>query len=169
MKSALIRAIGSILLVCLVNTAACGQDLKFKFPAFTPFKKQSGEIKPIQLSDSYSDSRGIWPGGTEIPGQQPGPLASFGQKSMDFFKKTGDDLSKFSSSVRDKFRVPESPGWGSDNHGHWWNDAPDATELYRDLQGMGFRTPKTMPAVPPAPLPDRTAHGWPVSPPKFRF
>lgn len=154
----------------MLTTHTQAQDFNFKLPTFTPFKKQSAEIKPIQLTDNSSKGKGFWPGSTSAPGQEPGPLASFGEKSREFFKKTGDDFSKFSAKVRDKFHVEESPGWGAETKSHWWNDkAPDANQLYRDLQGFGLRPPKTPPSMPAAPLPDRTAHGWPVSPPKYRF
>jgi hypothetical protein len=145
---------------------------EFKLPSLIPFKKQTHEVKPIQLTDQAEGQFGVLPGRPLMNFLHPAPKAGgsgaegLTQKSKNFFVKSGESISHFAAEMRDSMKNIESPGWQFSDKGPWWNEHPDSTKLYRDLNRLNWNTPQPM--LPPQPAP-RTAQGLPSAPPKYRF
>ena len=150
---------------------------KLKIPSLLPFKKQTQEVKPFQLTDQSKGKPGVFPNGPIMkflhPSDSPGSghsLAEFNERSKGFFAKTGESISKFATDTRIKLKGHESPGWDYREQKHWWNQAghePDRQALLDDYNQI-----LQMQAHPltPAPLPPpRTARDFQNDSPLHRF
>lgn len=145
----------TVLLSAIVLPNQVGAQ-EFKISSLFPFKKQTQEIKPIQLTDHA--------GG--LNNTASGPWNTFSQKSKDFFSRTGEGISNFTSNMRDSLKNMESPGWQFDKKSHWWNDQPDMAQLRHEFDLLNRQSPQA--GQPPRPQP-RTANGLQTTPPRYRF
>jgi hypothetical protein len=171
-KTGLIVLLFGVVLSILVPERTVAQE--FKLPSLFPFKKQTPEVKPFQLTDQAKGKPGLFPNRPLMnlfhtepkPNQTPNAMNNFSQKSKSFFARTGEGISKFTSDMRDSLKNLESPGWEFDKKTHWWNDEPDVNKLQSDLNRLKWHTPQS--GMPPQPQP-RTAQGLQTTPPRHRF
>ena len=161
-----------VVLSILVPNLAIAQE--FKLSSLFPFKKQTPEVKPFQLTDQAMGKPGLLPNRPLMnlfhpepkPNYGANPMNGFSQKSKNFFTRTGEGISKFSSDMRTSLKNMESPGWEFDKKTHWWNDEPDMNQLQSDLDRLNGQTPRS--GLTPQPQP-RTAQGLQTTPPRHRF
>lgn len=166
-----------VLLFCVVLAISFPNSAnaqEFKLSSLFPFKKQTPEVKPFQLTDQAKGKPGLLPSRPLMnlfhpepkPNYAANPINGFSQKSKNFFTRTGEGISKWSSDMRSSLKNLESPGWEFDKKTHWWNDEPDMDQLQSDLDRLNGHTPQS--GLPPQPQP-RTAQGLQTTPPRHRF